>query len=282
MAGWLTATLAMTIGGRELTSELPVFVVMLLRTLIGLIIIAPFILWYGGQPLRTARLGGHLARNLVHYSAQFCWFLALSLIPLAEVVSIEFTLPIWTAILAALFLGERLTSPRITAIALGFAGILIILRPGLTEVGLGQLAALYAAVMFGVTVTLTKSLMRTESALAVIFYMFVLQSALGLLPAWQAWAWPSAEKWPWVLAVGVAGTASHFCLAKAVAAADASVVVPMDFLRVPLTVAAGALLYGEGVDAYLIAGAGLILIGNGLNLRGIGAAERGVPAQGDT
>jgi drug/metabolite transporter (DMT)-like permease len=268
MAGWLTAILTLTISGRELTDELPVFVVMLWRSCLGVVFIAPFILWAGGRPLRTGRLRWHLGRNLAHYSAQFCWFLAISLIPLAEVISIEFTMPIWTAILAGIFLGERLTPLRLAAVALGFAGILIIVRPGLSPVGLGQIAALYAAVVFAVSVVMTKSLTRTDDSLTIVVYMFTLQAVIGLVPALQVWVWPSFEKWPWVLALGLAGTASHFCLAKAIASADATVVIPMDFLRVPVTAVAGWLLYSEGIDAFLVAGAALILFANVLNLRG--------------
>lgn len=280
MAGWLAAILVMTIAGRELTEELPVFVVMLWRSCMGVLFIAPFIAWAGGRPLFTARLKWHLGRNIAHYSAQYCWFLALSLIPLAEVVAIEFTLPIWTAILAGLFLGERLTARRLAAVGLGFAGILIIVQPGLSPIGLGQIAALYAAVVFAVSMVMTKSLTRTEDSLTIVFYMFALQGLIGLLPALEVWVWPSAGKWPWVLALGIAGTASHFCLAKAIASADATVVVPMDFLRVPVTALAGWLVYSEAIGVSLVAGAGLILVANVLNLRGPATSGvRGMPGQ---
>lgn len=277
MAGWLAAILTMTIAGRELTDELPVFVVMLWRSCMGVAFIAPFILWAGGGLLRTGRFRWHLGRNLAHYSAQYCWFLAISLIPLAEVISIEFTLPIWTAILAGLFLGERLTPRRLAAVGLGFAGILIIVQPGLSPIGLGQIAALYAAVVFAVSVVMTKSLTRTEDSLTIVFYMFALQGLIGLVPALEVWVWPSAGKWPWVLALGIAGTASHFCLAKAIASADATVVIPMDFLRVPVTAVAGWLIYSEGIGFSLAAGAGLILAANVLNLRGPATTAAGKP-----
>ena len=267
MAGWLAALLTLTISGRELTGELPVFVLMLWRSCLGVLFIAPFVLWAGGRPIRTGRLRWHFARNLAHYSAQYCWFVAISLIPLAEVISIEFTMPIWTAILAGLFLGERLTPSRMAAVVLGFTGIVIIVRPGLSSVGLGQIAALYAAVVFATTVVMTKSLTRTDESLTIVFYMFALQAVIGLLPALQVWVWPSPEKWPWILVLGIAGTASHFCLAKAISTADATVVVPMDFLRVPLTAVAGWLLYSEGIDVFLVAGAALILLANVLNLK---------------
>jgi drug/metabolite transporter (DMT)-like permease len=280
MAGWLAALLTLTISGRELTDELPVFVLMLWRSCLGVLFIAPFILWAGGRPMRTGRLRWHFARNLAHYSAQYCWFLAISLIPLAEVISIEFTMPIWTAILAGIFLGEQLTRLRLAAVVLGFAGILIIVRPGLTPVGLGQLAALYAAVVFAVSLVMTKSLTRTDESLTIVVYMFALQAVIGVVPALEVWVWPSAEKWPWLLALGIAGTASHFCLAKAIASADATVVIPMDFLRVPVTAVAGWLLYSEGIDLYLVAGAALILFGNILNLKGPATTGvRGMPSQ---
>jgi len=267
MAGWLSALLLMTVAGRELSGELPVFVIMLFRSLIALAILSPIVLWQGGRPLRTRRLGSHLARNFVHYSAQYCWFYALSLIPIARVVAIEFTMPIWTAILAAVFLSERLSLSRIAAVGLGFIGILIIVRPGVEAIGLGEMTALYAALAFAVAMILTKSLTRTESALTVIVYMFIIQTLVGLLPALSVWTWPSAAAWPWVIVVGLAGSVSHFCLAKAIASAEATVVVPMDFLRVPLTALLGWLLYAEKIDIWLALGAGLILCGNLLNLR---------------
>lgn len=279
MAGWLTTVLAVMVSGRELTDELPVFVLMLWRSCLGLLLIAPFILWTGGGLARTHRLRWHIWRNVTHYSAQYCWFLAISLIPLAEVISIEFTMPIWTAILAAMFLRERLTPLRLMAIALGFAGIVVILRPGLSPVGLGQVAALYAAVVFAISVIMTKSLTRSEDSLTIVLYMFGLQTVIGLVPALQVWVWPSPEKWPWLLALGLAGTASHFCLSKAVASADTGIVIPMDFLRVPLTAIIGWLLYSEGIDVFLVAGAALILFGNVLNLRGSAmTGVRGMPA----
>lgn len=267
MAGWLSGTLLMTVGARELTSGLPVFVVLQLRNTAAVLMLAPFIVWQGLSVLKTQRFGSHVVRNVVHYMGQYGWFYAISLIPLARVISIEFTMPIWTAILAAMFLGERLSGTRLAAIALGFIGILVIARPGIDVVGAGETAALFAALMFAVSATLIKSLTRTDSAMTIVAYMFGIQTVLGFLPAYWVWEWPSLELWPWVAVVGVAGTLSHYCFTRALAAADATVVVPMDFLRVPSTALVGWLLYREGVDIYLALGAALILAGNFLNLR---------------
>ncbi len=265
MAAWLACMVAMAIAGRELTKDLPVFVLMLLRSVIGLAVIAPFVL--KNRAARTRRPWLHLWRNLVHYTAQYAWFFAITLIPLAQVVAIEFTLPIWTAILAALFLGERLGGYRIAAVALGFAGVLIIVRPGISAIELGQMAALYAAVGFAVSLTMTKSLTKDDSALTIIFFMLGIQTLIGLLPALHVWTWPPLAAWPWVAVAGLAGTVSHYALARAMAHADATLVVPMDFLRVPLTALAGYLLYAEKVDLFLVAGTALILSGNLANLK---------------
>src|SRR5207249_3634427 len=165
-----------------------------------------------------------------------------------------------------LFLGERLSAPKISAITLGFGGILMIVRPGAATADAGHLLALAAALGFGSAITLTKFITRRDSALTVIFLMFAIQSVIGAVPAFLAWKWPHAESWLWVAVVGLAGTFSHFCLSKALSLGEASVVMPMDFLRVPLTALLGYWLYQEGLDLYSILGAGLILAANTVNL----------------
>lgn len=266
MAGWLLCTLALTIAGRELGQDVPVFVVMVLRSLVAMAVLTPLVVYEGNIATRLTQLPLHLVRNIVHYGAQYSWFTALTLIPLAQVVSIEFTMPIWGALIAVAFLGETLTRTRIAAIALGFLGILLIVRPGTADVDAGHLVALVAALGFAVSVALTKVLTRKDTALTVIFLMFAIQTVLGAVPAWLTWKWPEPENWIWVAVVGLSGTFSHYCLSKAVALADMTIVTPMDFLRVPLTVLAGYWLYSEGIDLVAIIGALLILGANILNL----------------
>ncbi len=140
------------------------------------------------------------------------------------------------------------------------------MRPGIVPPELGQLIALAAALGFGVSVTMTKSLTRTDSPLTVIFYMFFIQIFIGAIPTWLQWQWPEAHQWPWLVIVATAGTFSHFCLTKAMSLADATVVLPMDFLRVPLTALAGLILYDEPITRWLLLGAALILAGNLFNL----------------
>lgn len=268
MAGWLALMLIVTVAGRETLRELNVFQVMEVRSIVGLLILLAMIRSQGGfAAMRTSRPLQHIGRNLVHYAAQIGWFFSLTLIPLAQVVSIEFTMPIWTAILAVSFLGERMTFGKIAAIVLGIVGVIVIVRPVAGEINPGQLIALGAAVGFGVSIAMMKSLTRTEKTLAIIFWMLVIQSAAGFFPALYVWRWPSAYAWGWMVVLGFSGTFTHYCMARAMLYADATVVLPLDFLRVPLTAIMGWLIYSERLDMFTVLGAALILTGNLLNLR---------------
>jgi drug/metabolite transporter (DMT)-like permease len=279
MAGWLALMLIVAIAGRETTRELNVFEIMEVRSIIGFFMLYPLIRRNGGfAAMKTHRPLQHIARNLVHYAAQLGWFFALTLIPIGQVVSIEFTMPIWTAILAATFLGERMTVWKIAAIVLGVIGVIVIVRPSAGEVNPGQLIALGAAVGFGISIAMMKSLTRTENTLAIIFWMLVIQAAAGFFPCLYVWQWPSAYAWGWIVVIAFCGTFSHYCMARAMLHADATVVLPMDFLRVPLTATAGWLIYSERLDAFTLLGAALILTGNLLNLK----PANQVPAQAAT
>jgi drug/metabolite transporter (DMT)-like permease len=279
MAGWLALMLLITVAGREALYELNVFQLMLIRSSVGLLLLAPLVWRAGGlAAVKTQRLPQHIARNTIHFGAQLGWFFALTLIPIGQVVAIEFTMPIWTAILAAMFLGERFTTFKFAAIVLGIVGVIMIVRPATGEINPGQLIALAAAVGFGTSVAMVKSLTRTEQTVTIIFYMLAVQTAGSLLPALSVWQWPSLTIWGWAVVVAFCGTFSHYCMARALLYADASVVVPMDFLRVPLTALMGWLLYSERLDAFTVLGAALILVGNFLNLR----PGNPVPARANT
>lgn len=268
MAGWLALMLIVVVAGRETTRELNVFQIMELRSIFGFLMLYPLIRRSGGvAAMQTSRPLQHIGRNLIHYAAQLGWFFALTLIPLGQVVSIEFTMPIWTAILAASFLGERMTVWKILAIVLGVVGVIVIVRPATGDINPGQLIALGAAVGFGISVAMMKSLTRTETTLTIIFWMLVIQSAAGFFPSLYVWRWPTAYAWGWIVVIAFCGTFSHYCMARAMLHADATVVLPMDFLRVPLTATAGWLIYSERLDLFTGLGAILILTGNLLNLK---------------
>lgn len=274
MAGSISSFLVMSIAGRATTASLNVFQVMEMRSVIGFIMLLPLVFAVGGfAAMRTKRPLQHLGRNVVHYAGQAAWLYALTLIPLAELISIEFTTPIWGALLAVVFLGEKLNARKIFAIVLGLIGVLVIVRPGMAEVEEGHLVMLAGAVAFGISIVMVKSLTRTDNVVRIIFWMLVIQSAVGLIPAMSTWQNPPASVWPWILVISFTGMSSHFCLARALVHADTTVVMPMDFLRLPLSAVIGWLLYQEQIDMFTGAGALLILGGNLVNLQRRPAAD---------
>lgn len=269
---WMGASIAsflvMSVSGRAVTSVLDVFLAMELRSLIGLLFLLPLVFKVGGLPaMRTQRPLQHIGRNVVHFAGQYAWLLALGMIPLAQLVAIEFTTPIWGALLAAAFLGEKLDSRKIGAILLGLLGVLVVVRPGIAQADPGHLIMLAGAVGFGASVVMVKSLTRTESVVRIIFWMLVIQSVIGLIPAIQNWSNPPTELWPWILLFSFSGMSSHFCMARALGYAEATVVMPMDFLRLPLSAVIGWMIYQEQIDVFTACGAALILGGNLINIR---------------
>ena len=267
MSGALASFMMMAIGGRELSDTMNIFQILLLRSLVGLPILLIVLSTKGFKFPRTQRLKIHLFRNLLHYGAQAGWFLGVTLLPLATVFAIEFTTPIWVAIMAVYFLGERMNRGRLVAILFGFAGILVILRPGVEVFDVASLAVFWAAIGYAASYVITKDLSRTETPLTIIFYMAVVQGIIGLVPGLMVWIVPGMEDIIWIVFIGIAGLTSHFCLVKAFSHADATVVIPIDFLRLPLAAVIGFFMYQEAFEVTVLAGAVVIFAGNYYNIR---------------
>ena len=276
MTGWLVAMVLIAIAARMAGKALHVFQIMEIRSLLGIVLFLPMVASAGGlRAMRTRHFRRHLGRNGVHYVAQFLWFLAITMIPIAEVVAIEFTGPVWVALLAVAFLGEQMTAARVAAVVLGIVGVVIIVRPGLDHVEIGQVVALLAAIGFAGSIILVKSLTRTDGVVTIIFWMLVIQSVIGAVPAAMLWQTPPSAIWPWLVVIAICGTYSHFCMTHALRHADATTVVPLDFLRVPLTAIAAWLVFAERFDVFTVVGAAVILAGNLLNLRRGAVQPRG-------
>jgi drug/metabolite transporter (DMT)-like permease len=267
MFGALVSFMAMAVAGRQLSVELTTFQILFFRSLVGLVVVVVLLQRSGWAQVRTTVFGRHLVRNLTHFSGQYGWFYGIALIPLTEVFAIEFTVPLWTAILATIFLGERVSGVRALALALGFAGILVILRPGIAIVSPAALAVLGGAVGYAISHIFTKRLSVTETPLAILFYMTVIQLPLGLVPALPGWVWPSPAAWPWVGIVAVTALSAHYCLTRAFRLADATLVVSMDFLRLPLVAVVGFLFYGEPLRIWVFVGALIVFAATWLNLK---------------
>ncbi|RWX77333.1 DMT family transporter [Neorhizobium lilium] len=268
MMASIALLLLMAVSGRAITREIDVFQVMEMRSVIAFFMLLPLVYREGGiRGMGTRILRSHIGRNVAHYIGQFAWLMGLTMIPMAQVIAIEFTAPTWAAIMAAGFLGERLTWRKIVAILFGLVGVVLILRPGAAPLNPGHLIVLGAAFVFAISFITTKFLTRSDSATKIIFWMLIIQSVVGLVPALRVWTWPSAGLWPWIFLIAFTGTFAHYCMATALAHADATVAMPMDYLRVPLSALLGYLLYAEVVDGITALGAVLILAGNLFNLR---------------
>jgi len=267
MVGTLFSFTLMAISVRELAGAIDSFEILFFRSVGALVILAPFALAKGRVSLRTKQPRLQVFRNLVHQAAQLGWITGVMALPLSEVFAIEFTTPVWAALIASVALRERLTGSRFVAVAMGFLGILIILRPGFATIQPGAFAVLAAAVGFAVTVVSTKALTRTDPAMTILLYMTLIQLPIGAVLAATVWVTPTPMQLLWLFLVGATGLSAHFCTARALALADATVVVPMDFMRLPLIVAVGAVLYGETAEPLVLLGAVLIFAGNYYSIR---------------
>ncbi len=270
-AAWMGLALvsfsAMAVGAREVVGDLDTFSLMFWRSLLGFAVVCVAVVVSGTfAQMKTQRLGLHLTRNAFHFTGQNLWLFAIGLIPLAQLFALEFTTPIWVALLAPLLIGERFTVWRLVTSAIGFIGILVVVRPGAAAIGFGEIAALAAAVCFSINVMATKALSRTDTSLAIVFWMTLTQAVMALVVLLGAPKIPLLVNVPWVIMVALGGLTAHFAMARAFRHADASMVSPMDFLRLPLIAVVGMMLYSEPLDPYVFIGGGLVFLANYLNI----------------
>lgn len=259
----------MAVAGREVAVQLDTFEIMMYRSLLGLFIVLSIAGCTGAwRQISTQHMGTHVMRNTAHFAGQNLWFFAVTVIPLAQVFAIEFTSPLWVIVLSPLILGERLTRMRVGAALVGFIGILIVARPTVEGINAGVVAAASAAIFFALTIMLTKKLTRTQSITGILFFLTAMQLVMGVICAGFDGdiAVPNAQALPYVLLIGVAGLLAHFCLTNALSIAPATVVVPIDFIRLPVIAIVGMLVYQEALDIWVFVGAGVIFIGNYANL----------------
>jgi len=266
---WMLLSIAsfvgMTISGRELSTAMSTFEVLFFRSLVGAIVMLPLVI--GDTGLATARKGYHFTRNLVHFSGQVGWFYGVAMLPLADLTALSGTVPIFGAVIALVVLKERVGLRRAAVIALGFSGVLVMLRPGFAEVGLPAFAVLFGSAMYAAASIMVKIMTRTDNARIVVFYMQVMQLPMALLPALLFWTDPAWADLPAIVGVGVCGLGAHYFMARALTIADASVVMPMSFLQLPVMAVLGYLLYAEIPDVWMLVGGGMVLAGTWWNVR---------------
>jgi len=269
MLGAVGAFSLMAVAGRTISTELDTFEIMMYRSFVGVITVLIAACALGKlTELPTRKAGLHLGRNIAHFTGQNLWFYALTVIPLAQVFALEFTSPLWVLVLSPLLLGERLGPVRVFAAVLGFVGILIVTRPSADTINSGTVAAALSAIGFALSLMATKRLTQTESLTSILFWMTAMQAVMGLVCAGAdlELAWPSRGAAPWLVVIGLCGLVAHFCITRALSMAPATVVIPVDFARLPVISLVGILLYGEAIDLFVILGAVIICVANYINI----------------
>jgi drug/metabolite transporter (DMT)-like permease len=267
MVGALLSFSATAVAIRALSPAFTIFEILSLRNAAALVMLVAYAA-IRRESLRPHRFALHGLRNVVHFGATYAWALGVTLLPLATVFALEFTTPAWVALLAAPLLRERLDTGRLIAVGFGFLGVLIILRPGFEAIRPAALIVLAAAFGFAVTTITTKLLTRTVSTLAIMFWMNAIQLPLNLIGTRPRF-WDMIEVGQALPIAGVClgGLLSHVCLTNAYRHGDAVMVLPIDFLRVPLIALVGWLLYAERLDPFVFLGAAVIVAGIVFNLR---------------
>jgi drug/metabolite transporter (DMT)-like permease len=268
---WMIATLLcfslMAIAARELTTEMSTMEILVFRNAVAIVVMAPFVLGRGLVGLRTRNTKLHLMRAVVQLGGQFGWIYGITLLSLADVTALEFTIPMWTLLLAVVFLGETARRTRVVATVAGLIGVVVILRPGLAVVSPAALVVLASAACYAGSGVLVKYLTRSEDATMIVFYMNLFQLPMVAIPALFVWVNPDLADWPLILAWGLSGLGAHYTMARGLRLADITLIFPLDFLRLPLIAVVGWLLYAEALDPWTALGAVIIFAGNYYSIR---------------
>jgi drug/metabolite transporter (DMT)-like permease len=269
MLGAIASFSTMAIAGRSLDSDIDTFEIMLFRSIVGVIIVVTIARSIGTlHEIKFDKLRLHLLRNLCHFTGQNLWVFALTAIPLSQLFAFEFSTPIWVAILAPIFLKEKLTRARTIAAIMGFIGILLVARPDTATYSPYIIAAFLCAIGFAGANIGTKLLTRTQSITCIMFWLTVIQTGLGLIAAGHDGDIyiPPAHNFIWLFIIGVCGLTAHFSLTRALSLAPAIVVSPFDFLRLPLISIVAFFLYGEVLEWPVFLGAVIVFSANIFNI----------------
>ncbi|WP_207485918.1 DMT family transporter [Arenibaculum pallidiluteum] len=238
--------------------DLHPFQIAFFRSAFGLAVMLPWVWRMGISGLRTEKLGLYATRSLTGVAAMLSSFLAVSLLPLAEAVALGFTQPLFTTIGAALVLGEVVRARRWTAVAVGFVGVLVILRPSTDAISWPALIMLVSAGFAAASALQVKALSRTEPAVAMVTYMSLLMTPMTLAPALFVWQWPEPGTWAVVVVLGAIASLGQIGISRAMALGEASQVMPIDYLKLPISALLGWLAFGQVVDAWSWLGAAVI------------------------
>ena len=243
---------------RQIGGELPPVEVAFFRNLFGFCAIAPIFFRQGFKPLKTSRLRLHALRGALQGVSMMAFFTGETMVPFAEATSISFSAPLFATILAVIILREKIRIRRISALLFGFVGVLVVLRPGFVEVGIGQGLLLSSSLIWGAAIIVIKRLSISESAATQTAYMGLFMTPITFLPALYVWETPTIDQLGWMALIGIFGTIGHLCFAGAFRRAESSALLPLDFLRLLWASLLGYFLFVEIPDFWVWIGGGLI------------------------
>ncbi len=259
---WMLSTaaciVAMSAMLKHVTQELPVSVVFLFRMAFAVPLVLPWVLRSGPSVLSTARLREHFARGTVGALSMWCWVFGVKYLPLATFTAISFTRPLWMPLTAWLVLRERVDRRRGLLILLGFAGVLVVARPEF-RLEAAVLVALLGGALSSVTLVQVKQLAATEPSARIVFYFSVFGTLYALPFAIADWVTPTPVQFGWMALSAFAAAAGQYCIARAAAIGEATVIAPVDFMQLPLAALTGFLVFAELPDLFTFAGAAVIL-----------------------
>lgn len=261
----LASTLAfglMVIAIRLASARLSTVEIAFFRNLFGLLFLLPMLLRPGRPLPRTAQLPRYLLRTAIGLVSMLAGFWAIGHLPLSQAIALSYSTPLFVTLAAAFWLGERVRLRRWMAVACGFVGVLLIVRPGAATFSAGTLVALLAAVMSALVAIQIKQLARVDAANTVVFYTYVFWVPMSLLPALFAWSWPRGSDWLWLLATGLFGTLGQLLWTRALRIGEVSALTPISFMQLPLVAVFGWWLFGETPDRWTALGALIILGAN--------------------
>jgi len=236
----------------------PVIEIVFFRNILAVLIMAPVLIRQGGASIGMNRPRLFYGRAVINFIGMLSGFTAVTLIPLAEMTALSFTGPIFVTIGAALFLGEVIRIRRVMAIAVGFIGALIILRPGLVEVSLGAILALVSALSIAAASLVVKKMTETERASAIVFWMVMMQAPIALVPAVFVWEWPTPEAWVYLWGMALSGTTAHVLFTRAVGLVEITSLQPLEFAKLPFAVIMAWLVFAEWPDIWIWVGGSVI------------------------
>ena len=270
MLGAIISFSLMATAGRELGGELDSFEIMLWRSLAGIFVVLALAWRFNTlNQIKFNNLKLHTIRNVSHFFGQTLWYFAVTKVTLAQLFAFKFTASLWVALIAPLFLKQTLTETKFLSIFIDFIGILMIACTEATGPSAGMLTAIFCAVGFAGSILATKLITRTQSVTCILFWLTVMQCVTSIICAGfdSIIALPNTANLHWVAVIGVGGLTAHFCITSALAQAPASIVEPLEFLRLPLIAVIGYFVYAEALSLFILGGAILIIGANIANLR---------------